>query len=146
MHDEAQNLRILQNKLGGRGIVFAEPGQSVKRHIRSPRAEQKHNVIIVLMESMSSKFLTENRYPGQPVITPTLDRLSKEGLFFSRTYASGTRSVRGIEAVNLSIPPLPGQSIVRRPGNENLHGLGSVFAEKGMTTNGFTAATVILTI
>lgn len=33
------------------------------------------------MESMSSKFLTENRYPGQPVITPTLDRLSKEGLF-----------------------------------------------------------------
>lgn len=146
MHDEAQNLRILQNKLGGRGIVFAEPGQSVKRHIRSPRAEQKHNVVIVLMESMSSKFLTENRYPGQPVITPTLDRLSKEGLFFSRTYASGTRSVRGIEAVNLSIPPLPGQSIVRRPGNENLHGLGPVFAEKGMTTNGFTAATVILTI
>ena len=131
MHDEAQNLRILQNKLGGRGIVFAEPGQSVKRHIRSPRAEQKHNVVIVLMESMSSKFLTENRYPGQPVITPTLDRLSKEGLFFSRTYASGTRSVRGIEAVNLSIPPLPGQSIVRRPGNENLHGLGPVFAEKG---------------
>ena len=131
MHDEAQNLRILQNKLGGRGIVFAEPGQSVKRHIRSPRAEQKHNVVIVLMESMSSKFLTENRYPGQPVITPTLDRLSKEGLFFSRTYASGTRSVRGIEAVNLSIPPLPGQSIVRRPGNENLHGLGSVFTEKG---------------
>ena len=131
MHDEAQNLQILQNKLGGRGIVFAEPGQSVKRHIRSPRAEQKHNVVIVLMESMSSKFLTENRYPGQPVITPTLDRLSKEGLFFSRTYASGTRSVRGIEAVNLSIPPLPGQSIVRRPGNENLHGLGPVFAEKG---------------
>ena len=131
MHDEAQNLRILQNKLGGRGIVFAEPDQSVKRHIRSPRAEQKHNVVIVLMESMSSKFLTENRYPGQPVITPTLDRLSKEGLFFSRTYASGTRSVRGIEAVNLSIPPLPGQSIVRRPGNENLHGLGPVFAEKG---------------
>ena len=39
--------------------------------------------------------------------------------------------MRGIEAVNLSIPPLPGQSIVRRPGNENLHGLGSVFAEKG---------------
>ena len=130
-HDEAQNLEILQNKLGGANITFTDPQHSVKRQITSARPEQKHNIVIVLMESMSAKFLTENRYPGQQTITPNLDRLSREGLFFSQTYASGTRSVRGIEAVTLSMPPLPGQSIVRRPGNENLYSLGKIFADKG---------------
>lgn len=126
-----QNLQILRNRLSGANVVFEAPEQSIKRRITSPRPTQKHNLIIVLMESMSAKFLTENRYPGQRIITPNLDRLSKESLYFSHTYASGTRSVRGIEALNLSIPPLPGQSIVRRPGNENLHSLGSIFANQG---------------
>ena len=132
-HDPQTNIEILQNKFKGNNISFKND-TSITRQIHSPRPEQKHNVIIVLMESMSSKFLTENRYPGLYKVTPNLDRLSKEGIFFSNTYASGTRSVRGIEAITLSIPPLPGQSIVRRPGNENLHSLGSVFAKKGYDT------------
>ena len=129
-HDPQQNIAILQKKFEGNNVSFKND-TSITRQIHSPRPEQKHNVVIVLMESMSSKFLTENRYPGLYKVTPNLDKLSKEGLFFSNTYASGTRSVRGIEAINLSIPPLPGQSIVRRPGNENLHSLGSVFASQG---------------
>ena len=35
-------------------------------------------------------------------------------------YASGTRTVRGLEALSLCIPPTPGQSIVKRPDNKNL--------------------------
>ena len=132
-HAPQTNIEILQNKFKGNNISFKND-TSITRQIHSPRPEQKHNVIIVLMESMSSKFLTENRYPGLYKVTPNLDRLSKEGIFFSNTYASGTRSVRGIEAITLSIPPLPGQSIVRRPENENLHSLGSVFAKKGYDT------------
>ncbi len=129
-HDPQTNIEILQNKFKGNNVAFKNK-TDITRHISTARPEQKHNVIIVLMESMSSKFLTENRYPGLYKVTPNLDRLSQEGLFFSNTYASGTRSVRGIEAVTLSVPPLPGQSIVRRPENENLHSLGSIFAKKG---------------
>ena len=88
-------------------------------------------MIVVLMESMSAKYLDENQPEGMPEITPNLSRLSREGLFFSNAYATGTRSVRGIEAVTLSVPPLPGMSIVRRQKNENLFNIGSVFAEKG---------------
>jgi phosphoglycerol transferase MdoB-like AlkP superfamily enzyme len=36
--------------------------------------------------------------------------------------------------LSLSIPPVPGQSVVRRPGNENLFSLGSVLRSKGYTT------------
>jgi phosphoglycerol transferase MdoB-like AlkP superfamily enzyme len=49
-------------------------------------------------------------------------------------YAAGTRTVRGLEALTLSIPPLPGESIVKRPGNENMFSIGSIFKSKGYTT------------
>ncbi len=42
--------------------------------------------------------------------------------------------MRGLEAVTLSIPPTPGNSIVRRPGNDGLFTLGSVFQDRGYDT------------
>ena len=56
---------------------------------------------------------------------------SKESLWFSRVYATGNRTVRGLEALSLAVPPTPGQSIVRRPDNAGLFTLGGVFAHKG---------------
>ncbi len=130
--DETQNLDLLQNKFAGRNITFIEPKKNISRQINSFRPEKRANVIIVLMESMSAKFLDENRnFEWQKSITPNLSKLSKESLFFSNTYAVGTRSVRGIEALNLSLPPLPGMSVVRRENNEKLHSLGMIFKEKG---------------
>jgi len=48
-------------------------------------------------------------------------------------YATGTRTVRGMEALSLSIPPTPGNSIVRRPGNNNLSTVGHIFEKEGYT-------------
>ena len=130
--DKDKNLEILQTKFTGTNITFTEPKKSIARQINSFRSEKRANIIIVLMESMSSKFLNENRpQEWQRKITPNLSKLAEESLFFSNTYAIGTRSVRGIEAVNLSVPPLPGMSIVRRDNNENLYSLGTIFKEKG---------------
>ena len=41
------------------------------------------------------------------------------------------RTVRGLEALSLSYPPTPGQSIVKRPHNEGMFTLGEVFGAKG---------------
>jgi phosphoglycerol transferase MdoB-like AlkP superfamily enzyme len=46
-------------------------------------------------------------------------------------YATGTRTIRGMEALSLSIPPTPGSSIVRRPGNSNLFTVGTIFKNEG---------------
>lgn len=64
-------------------------------------------------------------------LTPFLDSLSEHSLLFTNLYATGTRTVRGLEALSLCVPPTPGQSIVRRPHNENLFSLGKVFRDKG---------------
>jgi len=45
--------------------------------------------------------------------------------------ASGTRTVRGLEALALSLPPTPGHSVVKRPNNENLYSIGEEFAAAG---------------
>ncbi len=126
--DKEENLHILQQKLPG---DYPNPEKNITRKVTSYRAENRANVIVVLMESMSAEFMDENRPRGAPEITPNLTRLSKEGIYFSHTYATGTRSVRGIEALTLGVPPLPGMSIVRRPNNENLHNIGTIFRDKG---------------
>jgi phosphoglycerol transferase MdoB-like AlkP superfamily enzyme len=49
--------------------------------------------------------------------------------------ATGTRTVRGMEALTLSIPPTPGRSIVKRPDNANLFTIGTVFRDRGYKTS-----------
>jgi phosphoglycerol transferase MdoB-like AlkP superfamily enzyme len=101
----------------------------ITREIAGHGPEKRLNVVLVSVESLSAEFL--GSFGNQENLTPNLDRLAAEGLFFSRIYATGTRTVRGLEAITLSVPPTPGHSIVKRPDNENLHTLGEVFAEKG---------------
>jgi phosphoglycerol transferase MdoB-like AlkP superfamily enzyme len=90
------------------------------------------NVIVVSMESMSARYLKP--YGDTKGITPELSALTEKGLFFRNVYATGSRTVRGLEAITLSVPPTPGQSILRRPKNENLFNIGTVFRNNGYRT------------
>jgi phosphoglycerol transferase MdoB-like AlkP superfamily enzyme len=101
----------------------------VERHVRGHGAQRRLNVVVVTVESLGAEFL--GAYGNAGGLTPNLDRLSRESLWFSNVYATGNRTVRGLEAVALALPPTPGQSIVRRPNNDALFSLGSVFEDKG---------------
>jgi phosphoglycerol transferase MdoB-like AlkP superfamily enzyme len=104
-------------------------GPAIARTVKATGAEKRLNIILVIEESLSSEFLTT--FGNDKGITPNLDRLAGESLFFTHLYATGTRTVRGLEALTLSMPPLPGTSVVKRPKNENFVSLGSVMKEKG---------------
>ena len=93
------------------------------------------NVIFICIESLSGKYL--NSLGDDQNITPTIDSLADQSLFFRNLYATGTRTVRGMEAITLSIPPTPGRSIVKRNNNTGLFTIGEVFKEKGYTRNFF---------
>jgi phosphoglycerol transferase MdoB-like AlkP superfamily enzyme len=103
--------------------------QGVERHVQASEPERRLNVVLVSVESLGAEFL--GSYGNPKGLTPSLDRLASQSLWFSRVYATGNRTVRGMEALSLALPPTPGQSIVRRPKNENLFSLGSVFDDKG---------------
>lgn len=70
------------------------------------------NLVIVLEESLGAQFI--GSLGGLP-LSPHYDRLSAQGWAFTRLYATGTRSVRGIEAVVAGFSPTPAQAVVKRP-------------------------------
>ena len=111
-------------------------GFSIKRNINdSTEINQNPNIIFILMESMSAEFMKE--FGNDTAITPFMDELAQKSLFFSALYATGNRTVRGMEAVTLSIPPTPGSSIVKRPDNANLFTISNVFKERNYQCNFF---------
>jgi phosphoglycerol transferase MdoB-like AlkP superfamily enzyme len=100
--------------------------------IKKDGLEKKLNVILVMVESLSAEYM--GAFGDKRGLTPKLDKLVKKSLFFDNFYATGTRTVRGMEAVTLSLPPTPGRSIVKRPDNFNMFSSGFVFKDKGYDT------------
>ncbi|MBM9520059.1 LTA synthase family protein [Desulforhopalus vacuolatus] len=101
----------------------------IRRQIKYSGEEKRYNIMLITVESLSASFFT--RFGDQENITPNLDSIVKKSLFFTNFFATGTRTVRGMEALTLSLPPTPGYSIVKRPNNEGLFSLGSVLRSKG---------------
>ncbi len=91
--------------------------------------ELKYNVMLIMVESLSAEYM--GVFGDDHNLTPHLDTLAQKSLFFDHLYATGTRTVRGMEAVTLSVPPTPGSSIVKRPDNHNMFSTGFIFKEKG---------------
>ncbi|TAF21189.1 MAG: LTA synthase family protein, partial [Verrucomicrobia bacterium] len=133
--DAVAKLRATLLAQGGEAAT-AGGNDQITRRIQPATAARKWNVIQITIESLSAEYVGcygSSEYQPKN-LTPNLDRLSRESLWFSRCYAGGTRTVRGMEALSLSIPPIPGQSVLRRAGCENLTTLGSVLQAKGYET------------
>src|SRR5476649_2616607 len=99
----------------------------IRRAVTNPGTLRKPNIVLVTIESFSAKYMGSNG-DGRN-LTPNLDALRKQSLYFSNFYATGTRTDRGLEAITLAIPPTPGRSIVKRVGRE------SGFASLGQQLN-----------
>ena len=130
---DAEAFTILRKELQSANSTYTSSDiYNIERNIRDTVSEQRMNVVLISVESLSADFM--QAFGNQQHLTPYLDSLAKQSLFFTNFYASGTRTVRGLEAITLSIPPTPGQSTVKRPDNAGLFSLGSVLKEKGYTT------------
>ncbi|MDI2591695.1 LTA synthase family protein [Pseudomonas sp. N3-W] len=101
--------------------------QDIRRIIDNPGTPRTPNIVLVTIESFSAKYMGSNG-DGRN-LTPNLDALRKQSLYFNNFYATGTRTDRGLEAITLAIPPTPGRSIVKRVGRE------SGFASLGQQLN-----------
>ncbi len=72
--------------------------------------QRPKNLVIILEESLGAQYVAS--LGGKP-FTPELDKLAREGLWFKQLYATGTRSIRGIEAVTTGFFPSPSRSVVK---------------------------------
>jgi phosphoglycerol transferase MdoB-like AlkP superfamily enzyme len=71
---------------------------------------RQKNLVIVLEESLGAEFV--GALGGKP-LTPNLDALATQGWWFENLYATGTRSVRGLEALITGFTPTPAPSVVK---------------------------------
>lgn len=104
-------------------------GDAIDRDVEAYRPKRQVNVVLISVESLSAEYL--GIFGNKEGLTPELDRLAGEGLLYSNFYATGTRTVRGLEALSIGTPPTPGQSIVRRPENNGLENIGEELGENG---------------
>ena len=102
------------------------------RTVRDSLPPVKKNIVLITVESLSADFLT--RYGSTNGITPNLDTLLEKSLVFDNLFATGNRTVRGLEAVTLCIPPSTGESLVKRPDCSGLFSTGEVLRRNGYST------------
>ena len=108
----------------------SDPGWNpVEREVVAPGRSRPLNVVLVSMESLGADYVES--FGGKPGLTPNLDRLAHDGLMFAQTYATGLRTVRGLEAITLSVPPTPGHAVPVREHNKGFQTLGGVLAAQG---------------
>ena len=105
-------------------------GHPLARHVDNSDLgpPRKLNVIVLLQESLGSEFVGSL---GGRDLTPNVDRIAKDGVSFTNLYASGTRTVRGMEAIVTSLAPVPPEAVVKRTGNENLYNLSTIARQAG---------------
>jgi len=103
---------------------------TLNRPITSEKPELQKNVVLISIESLSAAYM--KAYGYEESVTPFLDQLAQKSLFFTNLYATGNRTVRGLEALTLCIPPTAGESVIKREKeNKNKFTTGSVFKSKG---------------
>lgn len=132
--DPDENLALVARELargGGRFTRLAE-GRLDRAFDRRKGGLGRLNVVLVSSESFGAEF--SRLHGSADDLTPNFDAFARRSLWFSNAYASGTRTVRGLEAFVSSIPPIPTVSILRRPGNENVATWGAVMRSLGYRT------------
>ena len=129
--NSTENYAILRHHIVAKNDRLTTLKKDINRYTLNNGEEAKPNVIFIGLESLNARFM--ERFGNTQNWTPALDSLAKEAVFFTNLYATGTRTIRGMEGVSLSIPPTPGRSIVKRENNENLFTIGEIFRQKGYT-------------
>ncbi len=131
--DAKENFALVARELGRGGGVFTRLSEGrLDRSFPARPGLGRLNVVLVSSESFGAEF--SRLYGSERNLTPNFDEFAQQAVWFSNAYASGTRTVRGLEAFSASIPPIPTVSILRRPGFGHVATWGAVMRSLGYRT------------
>jgi phosphoglycerol transferase MdoB-like AlkP superfamily enzyme len=114
--------------------VFADDSIPTARYQPARKAAEKpKNLVIIIEESLGAEFV--GALGGLP-LTPNLDQLSNEGIWFENLYATGTRSARGLEAIVTGFPPTTSQSVLKLGrAQKDFFTIGAFLKQRGFDTS-----------
>lgn len=126
-----QQLQV-QRAASGRQMPLTALTPTATGAAGTPLSRRPRNLVLISVESLSASYV--GAYGGTNGLTPNLDAFAREGMKFEQAFATGTRTVRGLEALSLGTPPIPGQAIVRRPENGHLSTVGQLLSDQGYSS------------
>jgi len=134
LEDIMQQVQMTRDKLQDKRPLLKHADiPTLTQQVASVQRDKPLNLVIVLEESLGATFVKS--LGGLPV-TPELEKLKAEGWWFENLYATGTRSVRGIEAVVAGFPPTPAQSTVKLSlSQQHFFTLASLLRKHGYTSD-----------
>jgi phosphoglycerol transferase MdoB-like AlkP superfamily enzyme len=132
--DDDEVLSIVLKEAGITPGDQLDPATPTLHHQKATQARDKPlNLVIILEESLGAD--TVGSLGGWD-ITPELDKLADQGIWLERLYSTGTRSVRGIEAVISGFTPTPMVSVVKlAETQDNFFTLASLLGKQGYKTS-----------
>jgi phosphoglycerol transferase MdoB-like AlkP superfamily enzyme len=125
-------IKNVKNALYSNKTVYPDINYPLMRHFK-PTSKRSYNVVIVMIESLSAKYLDALSHNDFGV-TPTLDKMANEGLLFTRFYANGQRSQEGITSVYTGVV----QPVGFERFGEGLELYGLSYLGKEAKSNGYT--------
>lgn len=89
----------------------ADSTHVMRRMIVADGKPQKHNVVVILMESMSANLMSV--FGNKQRLTPTLDSLYSRSLAFTHCYSAGIHTNHGMTASLYSFPALMFRNLMK---------------------------------
>jgi len=108
----AEMSRIVREGAGLSGPPMDADIPTLHTEPASMHRDKPLNLVIIVQESLGAQYVGSL---GGRNLTPELDALGKEGWMFHRAYATGTRSVRGLEALTTGFLPTPAEAVLKLP-------------------------------
>lgn len=132
--DEPEALAIILKEAGITPGEQLDPATPTLHFQQATQVRERPlNLVIILEESLGADTVGSL---GGIDVTPELDKLASQGIWLERLYATGTRSVRGIEAVISGFTPTPRVSVVKLPETQtNFFTLASLLENQGYQTS-----------
>jgi len=118
--EQAQELSRALLLQAGDQPLFQENAPILRRHTPaySDTPLPIRNIVLIIMESFSSKYVGAQGNNWN--ITPEFDRISREGLLFTRFFSSGTHTHQGMFASVACFPNVPGfEYLMQQPLGQN---------------------------
>ncbi len=131
--DKNKAIKTVQKTLGIKEVKYDSP---IARYVSKDTSKSsiKPNIVVVIMESMSAEKMTRHGNPNH--LTPFLDSLSYQSLYFEKLYTAGKHTFNGIFSTQFSFPALFSQHTMATIRKYN--GISYVLKNKGYSTTFFT--------
>lgn len=107
----------------------ADSNYVLRRRVVSAISPRRHNVVVILMESMSASLLKTFGQPDE--LTPTLDSLYRCSLAFTNCYSAGIHTNHGLTASLYSFPALMFRNLMKGTVTPHREGIPTVLRREG---------------